>query len=785
MVTGYLSAVQKSWLPIRQVAGRRFLLFWIVHLLALITLGGLIAYSLVQDHRLIDSRERDRLVNQTAIVEKNLQPQILMANRVIEHILDRLPMWQDQHDEPLQGSAELRVMNDTLPGIRPILVIRADGVVVASSNAKLIGRTFENRQFIADAARNDPGILHIEARYPAMPGPDVVNVFRTIRSPGGSFGGVVMVCVAPEYFAILLDSVRYAPDMTTSIVRSNGMPFLDSAGGLGSSPVERERLAAFFHMHRRSGNVVDVYDREADSMAEGRLVAIRTMSLASPPVDQPLVIEASRDFDAVLAPWYRALYTQAGLFGVISILSTSGLVLIQRRRRAEARGQQATDERIRKLAYFDHLTGLPNRTLLKERLHLAVANSESQGSYGAVLFIDLDHFKTLNDAFGHHVGDQLLRQVGERLCVCVPLADTVARMGGDEFVVILCGLGGDERQATFEADLAGGRILSALSQTFELDTVGHTTSSSIGVALFKGAETVSDELLKQADLAMYKAKAEGRGALRFFDPAMGIVMAERAAFEADLRVAVRDRQFVLHYQPQVVADGRVTGAEALVRWMHPARGLVSPAQFIPLAEETGLIRPLGHWVLQTACNQLAVWARRRETQHLTMAVNVSAHQFNQPDFVEHVMAILDETGACPRRLKLELTESLLVANVNQVVEKMVALKGQGIGFSLDDFGTGYSSLAYLKRLPLDQLKIDQSFIRDVLTDANDASIARTIIALADSLNLEVIAEGVETTRQLEFLAGSGCYCYQGYLFSRPLPSNEFQMLLVKAASFTP
>ena len=785
MVTGYLSALQKSWLPIRKATRNRFLFFWMIHLLALITLGGIIANSLVQDHRLIDGRERDRLVNQTAIVEKNLQPQMLMANRVIEHILDRLPRWKAGQDDPLRGSAELRVMNDTLLGIRPILVIGADGVVAASSNPDLIGKPFENQHLIADAAGNpDPGILHIDAPVRAMPGPDVVNVFRAIRAADGSFGGVVMVCVAPEYFAILLDSVRYAPDMTTSIIRGNGAPFLGSAGSSGASAEQKEQLAALLHRHLRSGNVVDVYGRATDAMAAGRLVAIRTMKLAYPPVDKPLVIEAGRDLDAVFAPWYRALCTQAGLFGVISMLSTSGLVLIQRRRRAEVREQQATDERIRKLAYFDHLTGLPNRILLKERLHQAAANSERQGSYCAVLFIDLDNFKTLNDTFGHHVGDQLLRQVGERLCACLPMADTVARMGGDEFVVILSGLGGDERQAGLEADAAGGQILAVLSQAFELDTVGHSTSSSIGVALFKGTETVSDELLKQADLAMYKAKAEGRNSLRFFDPAMGILMAERAAFEADLRVAVRNRQFVLHYQPQVVAGGRVTGAEALVRWIHPVRGLVSPAQFIPLAEETGLIRPLGHWVLQTACNQLAVWARRRETQHLTMAVNVSAHQFNQPDFVERVLAILDETGACPRRLKLELTESLLVANVNQVIEKMAALKGQGIGFSLDDFGTGYSSLAYLKRLPLDQLKIDQSFIRDVLTDANDASIARTIIALAESLNLEVIAEGVETAQQLEFLACAGCHSYQGYLFSRPLPAHEFQSLIVEAAPST-
>ena len=319
-----------------------------------------------------------------------------------------------------------------------------------------------------------------------------------------------------------------------------------------------------------------------------------------------------------------------------------------------------------------------------------------------------------------------------------------------------------------------------LSETYELNAVPYRSTSSIGAALFKGTGMATDDLLKQADLAMYKAKAEGRDALRFFDPAMLVIMMERAALEADLREAIRDGHLLLHYQAQVVGDGRITGVEALARWPHGGRGMVSPARFIPLAEETGLILPLGEWVLRTACTQLAAWAHRPETAHLTMAVNVSAHQFAQADFVDRVSAILRETGANPMRLKLELTESLLVANVGQLIEKMFALKAKGVGFSLDDFGTGYSSLAYLKRLPLDQLKIDQSFIRDVLTDPNDASIARTIIALAKSLNLGVIAEGVETTAQRDFLASSGCHAYQGYFFSRPLPLADFERLLLVA-----
>jgi predicted signal transduction protein with EAL and GGDEF domain len=364
----------------------------------------------------------------------------------------------------------------------------------------------------------------------------------------------------------------------------------------------------------------------------------------------------------------------------------------------------------------------------------------------------------------------------------VRAADTVARLGGDEFVVMLSELRADACEAAAQVEAVGNKILATLAHTYELNGAPSRSTSSIGAALFKGTSTSTDDLLKQADLAMYKAKAEGRNALRFFDPAMLVVMMERTALESDLREAVRDGHLLLHYQAQVVGDGRITGVEALARWPHHRRGMVSPAQFIPLAEEAGLILPLGQWVLRTACIQLAAWAKRPETAHLTIAVNVSANQFSEPDFVDQLLTILGETGARPQRLKLELTESLLVANIGQLIEKMFALKAKGIGFSLDDFGTGYSSLAYLKRLPLDQLKIDQSFVRDVLTDPNDASIARTIIALAKSLNLGVIAEGVETTAQRDFLASSGCHAYQGYLFSRPLPLTDFEQLLLESMS---
>lgn len=442
--------------------------------------------------------------------------------------------------------------------------------------------------------------------------------------------------------------------------------------------------------------------------------------------------------------------------------------------------KKKAEEKIEALAFFDQLTGLPNRTLLLDRLKQAKTASSRSGRYSALLFVDLDNFKTLNDTQGHDIGDALIKLVAERLKTCIREVDTVARLGGDDFVIILSSLSTSEAEAAMAAESLAEKILSSLNQPYQLNHASHRCSASIGVTLFQGTQIPVEELMKQADLSMYKAKAAGRNTCHFFDPAMEVAVRERAALEKDLRTALDDQQFLLHYQAQVTSEQRIIGAEVLVRWQHPQRGMVSPADFIPLAEETGLILPLGHWVLETACIQLARWAWQSEFAALTIAVNVSARQFRQPDFVDEVLSVLKTTGANPARLKLELTESLLAHDVEEIVEKMFALKAQGIGFSLDDFGTGYSSLSYLKRLPLDQLKIDQSFVRDILIDPNDAAIARTIVALADSLGLGVIAEGVETAAQRDFLEAAGCHAYQGYFFGRPLGVNDFQQLAARA-----
>ncbi|HTD05996.1 bifunctional diguanylate cyclase/phosphodiesterase [Undibacterium sp.] len=438
-------------------------------------------------------------------------------------------------------------------------------------------------------------------------------------------------------------------------------------------------------------------------------------------------------------------------------------------------------DKIQELAFFDQLTGLPNRRLLLDRLKQAMTAALRSGSFGALMFIDLDDFKALNDTLGHDMGDSLLKQAAQRLTACVREGDTVARLGGDEFVVVLAGLGVSERDAVASTEKVVGKILAVLRNMFELGDASHQSTASIGITLFCGQPVTIDELMKQADLAMYRSKSAGRNAFRFFDPAMQTAAVQRVVLATDLRKAIDGDQFLLHYQAQVIDGGSIIGAEVLVRWQHPQRGLVSPAEFIPLAEETGLILPLGFWVLETACVQLAKWAARPEMAHLTIAVNVSARQFGKSDFVDHVLTILKKTGANANRLKLELTETLLVDNVQDTIEKMFALKAKGVGFSLDDFGTGYSSLSYLKRLPLDQLKIDQSFVRDVLIDPNDAAIARTIVALAQSLGLGVIAEGVETEAQRDFLAAAGCHCYQGYFFSRPLALDGFERLALGAA----
>ncbi|WP_051509859.1 EAL and GGDEF domain-containing protein [Hylemonella gracilis] len=437
---------------------------------------------------------------------------------------------------------------------------------------------------------------------------------------------------------------------------------------------------------------------------------------------------------------------------------------ISDRKRAEGETQR--------LAFYDTLTGLPNRRLLLDRLAQAQAACTRSKRHGALFFLDLDNFKDLNDTLGHDVGDLLLKQVAQRLLSCLRESDTAARLGGDEFVVMLLELAEDENEAAAHAEQVGEKILKRLNAPYELAGRQHSSSPSIGLTVFSGGTQGVDELLKRADLAMYQAKAAGRNTLRFFDPQMQAAVLARAALDADMRLAVQNDELLLHYQPVVDAAGGVQGYEALLRWNHPRRGLLAPGSFIGLAEQSGLILSIGEWVLRAACRQLVLWGRGAATQGLTVAVNVSARQFRQRDFVDQVLTVIEETGVDPQRLRLELTESLLISEVEDAIRKMAELRARGVRFSLDDFGTGYSSLNYLKRLPLDSLKIDRSFVNDVLTDPNDAVIVRTILALARSMGLQTVAEGVETEGQRDFLRDNGCTLFQGYLFGRPgLPEH--------------
>ncbi|MBC7183464.1 MAG: EAL domain-containing protein, partial [Marinobacter sp.] len=419
--------------------------------------------------------------------------------------------------------------------------------------------------------------------------------------------------------------------------------------------------------------------------------------------------------------------------------------------------RKQSESEIEKLAFYDPLTGLPNRRLLRDRLAQALTGSTRDQNHGALVFIDLDNFKNINDSAGHLTGDELLIQVGQRLKRTVREWDTVARLGGDEFVLILKGFPAEATSAAARVEKVCEKVRDALNDPYDLDGIEYTGTPSIGVTLFYDHDTSLEELLSQADMAMFRAKEDGRNCIRFYDAMMQKKVSERLALESDLRWAIRKNQLSVHYQVLVNEKGSPVGAEALLRWNCPGRGMVSPADFIPLAEETGLIESVGYWVLEEVLSQIANWKKRGGAlSQLQVSVNVSARQFHLASFCATVMALLRKTGASPRNLKVEITESALAFDLELVEETLRTLRSMGIRISLDDFGTGYSSLGYLKRLSLDELKIDQGFVRDILDDPNDAAIAETILALASALRLSAVAEGVETKGQLERLVSMGC-----------------------------
>ena len=449
---------------------------------------------------------------------------------------------------------------------------------------------------------------------------------------------------------------------------------------------------------------------------------------------------------------------------------------------ADISAHKEAEERIRYLGLHDALTGLSNRRQFYDRLEQAFAAARRANSHGALLLVDLDHFKAVNDAFGHDSGDGLLIQVARMLQAVAPSGASVARLGGDDFAVVLEQLSSDETSAAVRAERVAERILAAADRSFTLEGRDCPLSASVGIALFRDPPERPEAFLKRAEAAMYEAKSAGRNTLRFFDPTLAAALAERVALHHDLRQALVGEQLLLYCQPQLNAERQMVGGELLLHWRHPRRGAVASTDFIPLAEESDLIVTIGQWVIVSACRRLARWERAGWlAPGFALAVNVSPRQFRQPNFATDIKAALRQSGCDARRLKLEITESLLIGEVDEAVVIMQRLKTLGIGFSLDDFGTGYSSLSYLQRLPLDQLKIDRSFVRDLVENPNDAVIVETIIAMGRQLRLQVLAEGVETEAQYAFLNARGCDQFQGYLFGEALPLEEFERLLAARA----
>lgn len=443
---------------------------------------------------------------------------------------------------------------------------------------------------------------------------------------------------------------------------------------------------------------------------------------------------------------------------------------ISERKRAESK--------IHTLAFYDSLTHLPNRQLFNDRLTQAIAQSQRHHKYGALLMIDLDNFKALNDTKGHHVGDELLKQVASRIQSLLREGDTLGRIGGDEFVVLLEGVSFNSEETALQSEQFALSVKHLINQPYLLLGYEHTCSPSIGVVLFHGHEKSKETLLKQADIAMYYAKKLGRNRVCHYDPAMQESVEHKTLMESELKTALVKEEFILFYQPQIDGNNTLVGVEALVRWNHPNKGLVPPNVFIPLAEETGDIIPLGAWVMREACKQLSLWRKKYPNLFLHVAINVSVRQFQEPSFYDVVSSIIEEMQLPSSSVTLELTESLILENIHDVITKIEALRFLGVRFSLDDFGTGYSSLSYLKRLPLDELKIDQSFVRDINHDNNDAMIVKTIIEMAQNFDLHVIAEGVEDEEQLMYLKENGCSLFQGYFFGKPMPPEEIERLFL-------
>lgn len=727
-------------------------------LVLVVMLGCVLGFYAVSSERsFILANENVHLRAQAHVVEANLQRQLESVRSALESLRHAR-----MSNGPSATNFSIQSLRAAMPGVRALMVLDINGKIMRSSE-QTRGPQLRDTAFIQSiAGMNDENMVYVSRPYIDAAGHSNIKLSMKLSSPPGDAPGVVTAILESDYFSTIMQPLVYASDINGELAQQGGFSILQ----VGRRPLPEKRLSV---------------QRTVDS---GRIR-----------LDRPLEVTISRGRDVIDQPWRRLAIEFSAVCAAFLLIGGISLWVVQakrvaldllsaRRTREKAESTeriitalQQHETEIERLAFYDSLTGLPNRRLLLDRTERALQAAEQKLQSGALMFIDLDNFKDLNDTLGHDHGDLLLKQVARRLLEVTRQGDTVARLGGDEFVVMLQGLGDIDEDAVKGAEKVGQAIVERLAMPYLLEDQEVFSTPSVGVAMVYAGTGSVEALLKQADLAMYQAKAAGRNTLRLFTPQMQSVAAEAVELERELRGAIARQELYLHYQPIVDARRRISGVEALARWFHPKRGAVSPAEFIPLAEKSGLILEIGQWVLERACAQLKLWSAQPATEHLTISVNVSARQMRQSDFVSQVTATLGKHAVDPRRLRLELTESMLFSDTEEVIEKMNALRALGVRFSLDDFGTGYSSLSYLKRLPLDQLKIDRSFIREALTNPSDATIATAIVGLAHSLGMVVVAEGVETEAQHRFLQQSSCDAFQGFLYAAPCTAEKIEQLL--------
>jgi diguanylate cyclase (GGDEF)-like protein len=739
---------------------------------------ALLIFSLASEYRDVSQHAQVEVENITQVLEEHTLSVFNKSNILLRE------MQRNVRPEDMRlahGAGDLRKQKlhelmksqvDSAPEVDILAVVNSKGDYIYSSldpvpSVNVIDRDYFNRQ------RNDAaaGLVISPPLISHRTGKWTIILSRRLDFKDGSFAGIVISVLNLDYFQQFYRTLNLETHGLVALYDKD----LRLAARYPSSEKDMGKIAKLnAKIYIEKGITHTIYHTKAALDGVERLIGFRQVG------DLPLIVFAGIADDDYLTEWHQHIW-QYSVGAMIFSLLVTWFILLQRRaeealKKSNIKSQLAEEE-IKNLAFYDPLTELPNRRLLQDRLQQALASIGRSGKQGALLFVDLDNFKTLNDRFGHHVGDLLLQQVAQRIESCVREGDTVARLGGDEFVLILEDLSEQSIEAAEQTETVGKKILALLNQPYQLNMHEHHSTASIGATLFMDHQQSNENLLKQADIAMYQAKKAGRNTLRFFDPQMQNTINARSALEGDLLKALELQQFRLYYQIQVDSSYRPLGAEVLIRWLHPERGLVSPDLFIPLAEETGLILSIGNWVLETACAQIKSWEQDAHTSGLALCVNVSAKQFQQSDFVAQVRSTVQRHAIKPQLLTLELTESMLLDNIEGTIATMNALNEIGIQFSLDDFGTGYSSLQYLKQLPLDQLKIDQSFVRDIVTDSSDQAIVSTIIAMARSLSLDIIAEGVETEEQRQLLLKNGCTLYQGYFFGRPVLIEQFEALL--------